>query len=102
MIFLYLAIILVTIVCLLLVDYRYKLVFFKNLKAAAISIIVVWACLFFWDILGISRGIFYSGGSNFMSGIYFFKDMPLEEPFLLIVIAYTPLLIWNYLRSKDV
>jgi len=89
----YLISIIVTIISLGLIDWRYRLCFFKKPKATSIAILAVMAILLIWDFIGIDAGIFFSGQSEFMTGIYIARDVPIEELGLLFVIAYIPLIV---------
>jgi lycopene cyclase domain-containing protein len=96
----YITAILLTIFCLGLIDYRFKLCWFAYRQRAFRAIAIAWLGLIIWDILGIWQGIFFSGSSKYTTGIYVAPELPIEEFFLLIVIVYTPLLIWTFLRGK--
>lgn len=96
--FTYIAAILLSLTGLLLCDYRYKLVLFKNERAGLIAIFVAWAGLLIWDFIGINQGIFFSPSPKYALNIYVANELPIEELLLLIVIVYTPLIIWTTLR----
>ena len=48
-----------------------------------------------WDIFGISLGIFLSGHSPYMSGVYLFPEFPLEELFFLLFLSYFSLVVYR-------
>jgi len=89
----YLLSLLAVIGCLLLVDYRYKLAFFYDWHRAAITLTVGVVIFSIWDIIGIKLGIFFSGQSSYMSGIYLGPEYPLEELLFLFLLCFCSLLI---------
>lgn len=89
----YLASLVVVIGCLLLVDYRYKLAFFYNWRRAGITLAIGVIVFSIWDIIGIKLGIFFSGQSPYMSGIYLGPEYPLEELLFLLLLCFCSLLI---------
>jgi len=97
----YLSALLITLSCLGLLDWRYRLALFDDWRRAAKSLAAAWLGLILWDLLGIWRGIFFSVNSKYTTGMYITTDLPIEELFALLVIVYTPLLAWTYLRSKQ-
>ncbi|MGW8484507.1 lycopene cyclase domain-containing protein [Microbacterium sp. NPDC055903] len=92
---LYLLALLVSLGCMLLLDHRFRLFFWRDPLAA--SAVTVAGTLFFlvWDVAGIALGIFLRGDSGFATGIVLAPEMPLEEPVFLVflvvctMIAYT-------------
>ncbi len=95
----YLLSLIVVIGCLLLVDYRYRLAFFYNWRRASITLAVGVIVFSIWDIIGIKLGIFFSGQSSYMSGIYLLPEYPLEELFFLFVLCFCTLLIARKVNS---
>jgi lycopene cyclase domain-containing protein len=97
---LYLVSLIGALTCLGLIDYRWRLVFFKNPKAAAK--VLAFGILFFvaWDASGIALGIFYSGHSRFMTNVYLGLNFPLEELFFLGLLCYLPMLAYEGLERR--
>ena len=86
--FAYLIILLVTLACMVLCDWRWNLAFFHDARrATAISVSVVGAFLV-WDALGIVTGSFYRGTSDYMTGVELAPEMPVEEPIFLFFLTY--------------
>jgi lycopene cyclase domain-containing protein len=79
--------------CLLLVDYRYRLAFFHDWRRTSVTLAVGVIVFSVWDIIGIKLGIFFSGQSPYMSGIYLLPEYPLEELFFLFLLCFCTLLI---------
>lgn len=93
----YLCALLVSLAGICVIDWRYKLVLFHDLKVAAKCLLL--GVLFFviWDLLGIHLGIFYEGQSRFMTHWMVAPHMPIEELFFLTLLVYLPLVLWEYL-----
>lgn len=89
----YLLSLVVVIGCLLLVDYRYRLAFFHDWRRTSITLTVGVIIFSIWDIIGIKLGIFFSGQSSYMSGLYLLPEYPLEELFFLFLLCFCTLLI---------
>ena len=91
----YLAVLLALIGCMLLLDRRFTLFFWRDARAAAIVTVVGVAFLLAWDFAGIALGIFLRGAGEIATGIQLAPEMPLEEPFFLVflvlvtMVAYT-------------
>lgn len=86
--FAYLTILLVTLGCMVLCDWRWKLAFFLDARRATILSIVVVVAFLVWDGLGIATGSFFRGGSDYMTGIILAPEMPVEEPLFLFFLTY--------------
>lgn len=86
--FVYLVILLATLACMVLCDFRWRLAFFHDARRAwAVSAIML-ALFLAWDALGIVTGVFFRGGSPFMTGIELAPEMPVEEPIFLFFLTY--------------
>lgn len=48
-----------------------------------------------WDVLGISLGIFFSGGSPYTLPYMVAPELPVEEFFFLFLLCYITLLIYR-------
>ncbi|WP_217376969.1 lycopene cyclase domain-containing protein [Paenarthrobacter ureafaciens] len=96
----YLASLLAGIVCMLLLDHRFRLFFWHDAKAATVVTAVGLAFFLAWDIAGIGLGIFLRGESAIATGILLAPELPLEEPvFLLFLILCTMVL---YTGAREV
>lgn len=98
--FSYLAIILLSFVGMGIIDYRYKLAGAKNLRGTIAVVLVAVVFFVLWDILGIVLGIFFSGESKYMSGIYLAPDFPVEELFFLAFLSYFTLVTYLFLEQR--
>lgn len=86
--FAYLIVLLVTIGCMVLCDWRWKLAFFLDARRATVLSLVVVAAFLLWDAFGIMTGSFFRGGSEYMTGVILAPEMPVEEPVFLFFLTY--------------
>jgi lycopene cyclase domain-containing protein len=88
---LYLLALCVSLVGLVGLDRRHKLVFFKNWLAGAVAIAVGVAFFLVWDLFGISSGIFFRGETRGLTGLMLAPELPIEEVFFLTLLCYSTL-----------
>ncbi len=86
--FVYLGALLGSLFCMVLIDSRWKLFFWRDPRHATIVLVV--GVLFFlaWDIVGISQGVFFRGETEIMTGVLIAPELPLEEVFFLTLLCY--------------
>ncbi|MGO4534044.1 lycopene cyclase domain-containing protein [Leifsonia sp. 2MCAF36] len=89
----YLACLLVALGAMVLLDARFRLVFWRHARRA--SIVLALGLVFFlaWDAAGIALGVFARGGSRFMTGVVLAPEFPLEELFFLVFLCYLTLVL---------
>lgn len=92
---LYLACLCAAIGCLLLVDYHWKLAFWKNTKQTIATLFTAILVFIVWDFIGISLKIFFHGGSEYTLPFRLAPEFPLEEIFFLFLLTFSTLLIFN-------
>jgi lycopene cyclase domain-containing protein len=86
--FVYLAILLFSISGMILIDYKYKLSFFKHARAATESTLIVMTILLVTDIIGVNWGIF-STNPKYVTGLFIgSENIPIEELFFLFLLCY--------------
>ena len=85
---LYLATLLVALACMVLIDHRYRLFFWRDACSAALVLALGLVFFLAWDLLGIGMGIFFRGETSFMTGILLAPELPIEEPFFLLFLCY--------------
>ncbi|UKA50296.1 lycopene cyclase domain-containing protein [Arthrobacter sp. FW305-123] len=99
---LYLASLLLGIACMLLLDHRFRLFFWRDGKAAAIVTAVGVLFLLGWDLAGIVLGIFLRGEGTIATGLLLAPELPIEEPvFLLFLVLCTMVLYTGARRLLD-
>lgn len=100
--FAYLGALVVSLGCMLLIDRRFRLFFWKDPRAAAVVTVAGVAFFLLWDGAGIMQGIFLRGDSRFATGIVLAPELPLEEPvFLLFLVVCTMVLFTGSVRVLD-
>ncbi|MEO6110015.1 MAG: lycopene cyclase domain-containing protein [Candidatus Saccharimonadales bacterium] len=95
----YLIGLLFAIICLILIDWRYKLAFFFDSKRTALTLFVAIGLFTVWDVLGIRLHIFFHGGSDFTLPIRLAPEFPLEELFFLFLLTYVTLIVYRFLQK---
>lgn len=91
----YLAIILSGLLGMGIIDWRYKLALFYDVRRT-LSVVGIMVVIFLaWDIAGITLDIFFSGNSQYVTGILLAPDLPLEEVFFLTLLSYMPLVLYR-------
>ncbi|HKS01855.1 MAG TPA: lycopene cyclase domain-containing protein [Arthrobacter sp.] len=83
----YLAFLLVSLGCMVLLDLRLRLFFWAD--AVRATAVLAAGLVFFlsWDLAGIGLGIFFRGHNETM-GIELAPELPLEEPIFLLFLCY--------------
>ena len=98
MTFAYLLILLLSIAGMFVLDLRFKLVFFRDARVSAISLVLGVAMFTAWDDMGIHFGIFFRGSGQWMTGLQLFPEYPIEELFFLGLLNYLTLNILEFAR----
>ncbi|UAJ78121.1 lycopene cyclase domain-containing protein [Leifsonia sp. ZF2019] len=89
----YLGAVLLSLAAMVLLDARFRLVFWRDPRRASVVIAVGLVFFLAWDVAGIALGIFARGGSRFMTGIELAPELPLEEVFFLLFLCYLTLIV---------
>jgi lycopene cyclase domain-containing protein len=92
--FAYLAGLIFSIIGLGLFDWKFKLGFSTNKKAAALATLLPLIFFLIWDGAGIALGIFFRGETSHLTGILVAPELPIEELFFLFLLNYTTLTIF--------
>jgi lycopene cyclase domain-containing protein len=85
---LYLLALAVALAGMIVLDRRFTLFFWRDARRATVVLVV--GVLFFlaWDLAGIGLGIFFRGETSFMTGLQVAPELPVEEPFFLVLLCY--------------
>jgi lycopene cyclase domain-containing protein len=95
---LYLAGLLVSLVGMTVLDWRFRLFFWRApWRATAVTVIGV-AFFLVWDVLGVALGIFFIGPQHLLTGVLLAPDVPLEELFFLLLLCYTTMNLTGFVR----
>lgn len=76
-------------------DFRHRLAYWHDARRTVRTVLIMTIVFIVWDIFGISLGIFFSGRSRYMSGVYLFSEFPLEEPLFLLFLSYFSLVVYR-------
>ncbi|GGF48281.1 hypothetical protein GCM10010922_25210 [Microbacterium sorbitolivorans] len=100
--FVYLAALLVSLACVVLVDVRFRLFLGSDWRRALVVLAIGVAFFLAWDLAGIGLGIFVRGDGPFMTGVLLAPELPLEEPvFLLFLCEVTMVLVLGAARLLE-
>lgn len=98
--FAYLFALLFSLAGMITLDWRHKLALFYDRRRTMLTLAIGVAVFIVWDIAGIVLGIFFSGQSPYMSGIYLGPEFPIEELFFLTFLCYFTLIMYRLLETK--
>ncbi|MEV7608087.1 lycopene cyclase domain-containing protein [Microbacterium sp. NPDC089320] len=93
--FVYLALLIATLGCMLLLDWRYQLFFWRDAVSAAIVTAVGLAFFLAWDVAGIVGGIFFRGEAAVATGIVLAPELPIEEPVFLLFLVVCTMVVYT-------
>lgn len=93
--FLYLALLLATLGCMLLLDWRFRLFFWRDALTATIVTVVGLAFFLVWDVAGIAGGIFFRGEAAVATGIILAPELPIEEPVFLLFLVVCTMVVYT-------
>ena len=91
---LYLLALIVSLLGLVGLDRRHKLVFFRDWLSGAVAISSGVIFFLIWDLFGIANGIFFRGESEALTGLLLAPELPLEEVLFLTLLCYSTLAIF--------
>lgn len=89
--FVYLGALLASIGAMALVDFRWRLAFWRHPLGAAAAVGAGTALLLVWDLVGIGFGVFSRGESIWATGVLLAPELPIEEPVFLAFLCYLAL-----------
>jgi lycopene cyclase domain-containing protein len=92
---LYLALLIGGIGCMLLLDRRFSLFFWHRPVAAAVVTVTGVAILVVWDLVGIGLGVFLRGEASIASGVVLAPELPLEEPVFLVFLVLCTMILYT-------
>ena len=96
---LYLAALLLALGATVLLDRRFRLVFWRDARRAAIVLAIGLVFFLAWDAAGIAFGVFARGASPYLSGVDIAPELPLEEVFFLTFLCYLTLVLLSGTRA---
>ena len=96
----YLGLLLFSLCGMMTLDWRYKLALFYDTRRTLLTIGIGISVFIVWDIFGIALGIFFSGRSSYMSGLYLGPEFPVEELLFLTFLCYFTLVMYRLLETR--
>ena len=93
----YLAFLVVSLGCMVLLDQRLRLFFWQDARRAAVVLAAGLVFFLAWDLAGIGLGIFFRG-HNETIGIELAPELPLEEPVFLVFLCYLVMNLFQLFR----
>ncbi|MFJ3472595.1 lycopene cyclase domain-containing protein [Microbacterium maritypicum] len=91
----YLAALLLSLSCMLLLDWRFRLFFWRDAVSAAVVTTVGLVFFLLWDVAGIANGIFFRGEGAIASGLLLAPELPIEEPVFLVFLVVCTMVIYT-------
>nr|WP_314844994.1 lycopene cyclase domain-containing protein [uncultured Microbacterium sp.] len=91
----YLSLLLVFLGCMLLLDRRFRLFFWRDALSASVVTAVGLAFFLVWDVAGIASGIFFRGEAAIATGVVLAPEMPIEEPVFLLFLVVCTMIIYT-------
>ncbi|MFS0895273.1 lycopene cyclase domain-containing protein [Microbacterium sp. 179-I 3D3 NHS] len=91
----YLGALMIALGCMLLLDRRFRLFFWRDAWAATVVTIVGVAFFLVWDVAGIAGGIFLRGEGAIATGVVLAPELPLEEPVFLLFLVVCTMVIYT-------
>jgi lycopene cyclase domain-containing protein len=92
---LYLTALLLSLGCMLLLDWRFRLFFWRDPIAAVVVTVIGLAFFLVWDVAGIAGGIFFRGDATIATGIVLAPELPIEEPVFLLFLVVCTMVIYT-------
>lgn len=90
---LYLAALLVSLVCVGLLDHRFRLVLWHDPRRAAVVLVVGVAFFLLWDVAAIASRHYRMGASEAMTGLVVAPELPVEELVFVTFLCYVTLVL---------
>jgi lycopene cyclase domain-containing protein len=93
----YLGSLLVAIACMAVMDLRWRLVLWADLRRG-VTVLVSGVVLFLvWDLAAVALGFYRRGETDVMTGVQIAPDIPLEEIFFILFLCYVTLVLHRLL-----
>jgi lycopene cyclase domain-containing protein len=92
---LYLAALLVSLGCMVLLDRRFRLFLFADARRGALVLAVGVAFFLLWDLVAIGLGFYGRGQGESLSGIELLPHLPLEELVFITFLCYLTMVLYG-------
>lgn len=90
---LYAAALAVPLVCMGLLDRRFGLVLWRDLRRGVVVLLVGVVFFLLWDLAAIAAGFYHRGESEAMTGLLLAPELPVEELLFITFLCYTTLVL---------
>ncbi|TRW43044.1 lycopene cyclase domain-containing protein [Georgenia yuyongxinii] len=90
---LYLGTLVVSLAGMVVLDRRYRLVLWADARRGAVVLAAGTAFFLVWDVAAIAAGFYRRGDSAAMTGAMLAPELPLEELFFIVFLAYLTLVL---------
>jgi lycopene cyclase domain-containing protein len=100
--FIYIVALLVALAGMVVLDRRLELFFWRSAGRAAVVLAVGLLFFLVWDLQGIRLGIFFRGETPLMTGWQWAPQLPLEEPFFLLLLCYLTMNVYGFITRRRV
>lgn len=97
----YILALVISIGCLSLIDRKYSLAFFYDMRRTLLVMAISVGVFVLWDIAGIALGIFYQGSSPYALDFVLFPEFPIEELLFLFLLCYVSLLAYRFVQKRQ-
>lgn len=91
----YLLALLVPLLCMALLDARFRLVLWRAPRRAAVVLGAGIGLFLLWDLAAIASGHYRMGSGPWMTGIVLGPELPLEELVFITFLSYHCLVLWT-------
>jgi lycopene cyclase domain-containing protein len=91
----YLGALLISIGCMVLLDRRFTLFFWRAPGRAAAVLAIGVAFFLAWDVAGISLGIFFREVNDISTGVLVAPHLPIEEVVFLAFLSYLTMILYS-------
>ncbi|WP_258546502.1 lycopene cyclase domain-containing protein, partial [Microbacterium sp. H6] len=81
--------------CMLLLDWRFRLFFWRDAVSAAVVTALGLVFFLVWDVAGIANGIFFRGDGAIATGLVLAPELPIEEPVFLLFLVVCTMIIYT-------
>jgi lycopene cyclase domain-containing protein len=89
----YLAVLLAGLACMGLMDRRWRLVLWADLRRGLTVLSVGVVGFLVWDLLAVHAGFYRRGGAGIVTGVQVAPGVPLEEVFFVLFLCYVTLVL---------
>ena len=97
---LYLVALVIALTGMVVLDWRFRLFFWRSARRAAVVLVVGVAFFLVWDLSGIGLGIFFRGETSFMTGLQLAPELPIEEIFFLTLLCYLAMNLYGFISVR--